>query len=606
MATAGPGGRVQQQLILDRYRPLEELGEGGYGAVVLAWDTRMQRRVAIKRLPLPVDARGAVLHHPPGLAEARTAAMLNHPAIVTVYDFATDADEAFLIMEYVDGCSLEVVLDGPGGPLDADETAAVVTAVTAALEFAHENGVLHLDVKPANVLVAHDGRVKVTDFGIAALSSASGHGASEGGTLGYMPLEQIEGRPVSESADEWSLAVLAYECLTGANPYSAPSVAQAAARLRQLDPPPPSDYDRALDRAVDDVVLAGLGSEPNDRYPTVTAFADALLPHLGDPLVGADLLADRVAELAETDSETDDDPGWERVGLWDRLQGPLGVALLRGVAAAESGWLAWAGLSPLAIEPLALFAGVAAVAVAGGFAPALGAGLGLVAYTVGLFAQRLWLVATAFGAVTIAWWWFVARRSSGAAVLPLSAPLFAAARVPFAMPLLAGFVLPPLHAAGAAFVGGMLALLAACASGSPAPYLAVDPLLFADPQRILLAAGATRAALGRPETWIALSAWPLAAFVMSLLARRASRVFALLGAVLGGGLLYGAHELAHWVASVQGPARPWAGPAFLGSLAASLILVGLVAALGAPLRAEEEGRAGEFDSFTDDEEWEEA
>ena len=598
---------MERQLILDRYRPLTELGEGGYATVVLAWDTRMQRRVAVKRLALPSDARGSALRHLPGLAEARTAAMLNHPAIVTVYDFATDSDEAFLIMEFVDGCSLEAVLDAADGPLDTDETAAVVAAVAEALEFAHGNGVLHLDVKPGNVLIARDGRVKVADFGMAALSSATGHGAGSGGTLGYMPLEQIEGRPVDESTDEWSLAVLAYECLTGANPYAATSVDQAVSRLRMLDPPPPSEYDRDLGAAIDDVMLAGLGPEPDDRYPTVTVFADALLPLLGDVSRGLDSLAERVEACAETDAEADDDPGWERVGLWDRLQGKLGVGVLRGVAAIESAWLAWAGLSPLGIERLPLLAGVGAIAVAGGFAPALGAGLGLIAFTVGLFAQRLWVLATAFAVTTVAWWWFVGRRSSGAAALPLSAPLFAAARVPFLMPLLAGFVLPPIQAAAAALVGGILVLLSACASASSAPYLMVDPLLFADPQRLLLAGGITRTAFSQPETWIVLAGWPLSACAMSLLARRASRVFALIGAVLGTSILLGAHALAQRIASTEGPAWPWAGQPVVVSLAASLILMGLVAALGAPLRAEEETLADEFGySPEDDDQWEEA
>ncbi len=179
-------------LILDRYRPLAELGEGGFGTVTLAWDTRMQRRVAIKRLPLPLDSRGRP-HQPPGLAEARTAAMLNHPAIVTVFDFDTDADEAFLVMEHVDGANLADLIDD-GGPLTLDEVAAVVEAVSHALAFAHDNGVLHLDIKPENVLVTRDGRVKVADFGIAELSSLSGHGAAWGGTPGYMPLEQLRGR----------------------------------------------------------------------------------------------------------------------------------------------------------------------------------------------------------------------------------------------------------------------------------------------------------------------------------------------------------------------------------------------------------------------------
>jgi hypothetical protein len=244
--------------------------------------------------------------------------------------------------------------------------------------------------------------------------------------------------------------------------------------------------------------------------------------------------------------------------------------------------------------------------VAGGFAPTLGTGIGLIAFTVGLYAQHLWLVATAFGVGAVAWWWFVARKSAGAAVLPLSAPLLAAARVPYAMPLLAGFVLPPLQAAAAALVGGALVLLAACASGSTVPYAVVDPLLFADPQRILLAGALTRSAFSQPATWIALAGWPLAAVAMSLLSRRASRVAALLGTVLGGAILYGAQVLAQQAAHDWGDGAPWAGPSFLISLGGSLILVGFVAALGAPLRAEEEGVAGEYDHYPDDDEWEEA
>jgi len=601
---------VEQQLILDRYRPLAELGEGGYGTVTLAWDTHMQRRVAIKRLALPLDTRGAVLHNPPGLAEARTAAMLNHPAIVTVYDFATDSDEAFLIMEFVDGCSLEMLLDALQEPLTADEAAAVVGAIADALEFAHGNGVLHLDVKPGNVLISRDGRIKVTDFGMAALSTATGHGAGAGGTLGYMPLEQIAGRPVSESTDEWALAALTYECLTGANPFVSASVEDARVRLETLDPPAPSTGNPALSSAVDDIVLAGLGPQSDDRYPSVAAFADALLPHLGNPAVGLDSLAELAETYSPIDPETAEDPDWDRVGLWDRLQGPLGFGLLRGVAAVESAWLMWAGLSPLGLEPIPLLAAAGAGAVAGGFAPALGTGLGLVAFAIGLYAQHLWLLATAFAVGVVAWWWFVARKSAGAAVLPLSAPLLAAARVPYAMPLLAGFVLPPLEAAAAALIGGSLALLAACASGTTAPYVTVDPLLFTDPQRIVLAGAAARAAFGQPATWIALAGWPLSALVMSFLARRASRLTALLGVVLGGAVLYGTHVLAGQVTWPHGASAAWTGSAFLISLGGSLILVALVAALGAPLRGEEEGAVGDADLETqdedDDEAWEEA
>lgn len=594
---------MDQQLILDRYRPLAELGEGGYATVVLAWDTRMQRRVAIKRLPLPLDARGSVLDDPPGLAEARTAAMLNHPAIVTVYDFETDADEAFLIMEYVDGSSLEDLLDNVRGPLDLDEAAAVIEAVTAALEFAHDNGVLHLDIKPGNVLVTRDGRVKVADFGMAALSSAMGHGPSGGGTLGYMPLEQLGGQRVSEATDQWALAVLAYECLTGANPFDAETFESAIVKIETLDPPAPSEYEPTLPRAIDDILLAGTGPRPADRYPSIGLFADTLLPHLGDIAEGRVALGELVVSYAEIEPEAAEDPDWEHVGLWDRLQGGrAGGVLLRGVAAVESGWLAWAGLAALPLERLPVLVTAAVVAIVGALAPSLGTGLGLIAFSAGLFAHGLWLLASAFTLGAVAWWWLVARRNAGAAVLPLAAPVLAVARMPFAMPLLAGFVLPPLEASAAGLVGGALTLLASAASGTPAPYASVDPLLFADPTRALAAGAHVSAAFASPSTWIALLGWPLAALVMSLFARRATRLSAVIGALLGTVALYGSYTLAERAKQFFPQPTQWIGSAFIISLAASLILVLLVAALGAPLRAEEDVprfRSYEYDDDDD-------
>ncbi len=299
---------MEQQLILDRYRPLEELGEGGYGTVVLAWDTRMQRRVAIKRMTLPLDHDGEPVHNPPGLAEARTAAMLNHPAIVTVYDFETDGDEAFIIMEHIDGASLEKVLDDLGEPLDLDETAAVFSAVADALDFAHDNGVLHLDIKPANILINRDGRVKVADFGMAAISTVMGHGASVGGTIGYMPLEQLEGMRVSEATDEWAFAALTYECLTAENPFDDDTLEAAIVRLETLDTPLPSELEPSLPRAIDDVLLAALGLRPADRYRSVVAFADALEPHLGDARLGRESLAELVESHTADDLEHEGAP----------------------------------------------------------------------------------------------------------------------------------------------------------------------------------------------------------------------------------------------------------------------------------------------------------
>ena len=594
---------MDQQLILDRYRPLAELGEGGFGEVVLAWDTRMQRRVAVKRLALPLDSRGTVVRNPPGLAEGRTAAMLNHPSIVTVYDFETDADEAFLIMEYVDGASLERVLEDLGGPLDVDETAAVVGAVADALEFAHANGVLHLDVKPANVLIARDGRIKVADFGMAALSSATGHTSSGGGTIGYMPLEQLEGQRVGESTDEWALASLTYEALTGVNPFDEQTLETAIVRLETLDPPAPSSYAIGLPPAVDDVLLAALGPRPADRYPTVAAFAGALLPHLGDAETGAASLGELVEAYA-AEEPADEAAATERIGLWDRTRG-AGALVLRGVAAAESGWLAWAGLAPLRFAPLAIAGAVALVALAGALAPSLGTGLGLLAFAIGLWATRLWLLAALFSLGSVAWWWFVARRSAVASVLPLSAPVLAIARVPYVMPLLAGFALPPLEAALAALLGGVLTVLASAATAGHPPYAAVNPRVLLDPLHPFVVHASVSGAFLRPSTWIALAGWPVAAAVMSLFCRRASRGWAMLGSLVGTGVIWGAHALARQASVALGTPAAWTGTSFGVSLALSLILVLVVAALGAPLRAEEEGAVAPPRGAPSDREWDE-
>ena len=577
---------MEQQLILDRYRPLEELGEGGYGTVVLAWDTRMQRRVAIKRMPLPRDSFGRPAANPPGLAEARTAAMLNHPAIVTVYDFETDADEALLIMEHVDGASLERILDALGDTLDLDEMAAVFSAVADALCFAHENGVLHLDIKPANILVMRDGRVKVADFGMAALSTALGHGVGEGGTLGYMPLEQLEGMRVSEATDEWALAAVTYECLTAENPFDDDTVEAAIVRLETLETPLPSEHVPRLPRPIDNALMAALGLRPSDRYPSIAEFGNALEPHLGDARSGRESLAELASAYHADDFEQR--AGLDEIGLWDRLGGRIGGLLLRAVAAIESAWLAWAGLSAMHLDRAAVLGAVALVALAGALAPSLGTVLGLAAFAIGLFVRGSWVLGILVSVAAALWWWFFARRSSGAAVIPLAAPALGVVHLAPATPLLAGFSLAPLPAAAAALVGGLLSVLASALSLSAAPFVSVDASVFVNLDRAALGISNARAAFADPSTYVVLLCWVFAAFVMSYACRRATRLAAMLGAVLGTIVLAVGYVLAEQLAQALGNSSAWLTTSQAVSLAGSLTIVVLVAALGAPMRPEEE------------------
>ncbi|MGB4593202.1 MAG: serine/threonine-protein kinase, partial [Coriobacteriia bacterium] len=334
---------MDRPLILDRYRPLADLGAGGHGSVTLAFDTKMARRVAIKRLPLPVDRHGRPIERT-GLAEARTAALLNHPSIVTVHEWDTDSDEAFIVMEDIDGASLADILDATGAPLDLDEVAAVVSSVGSAVAFAHANGVLHLDLKPANVLITRDGRVKVADFGVSALTDATGRARGIAGTVGYMPPEQIRGETLDERTDEWALASLVYEILTNANPFDADTAEGSLFRIEIAPVPAPSEFERGLTAGIDLVLLAALSADAAERYPTVSHFCDAILDHLGDPDAGHESLAALADSLVEgEDAETAERLSYPSLGLWDRLARRSG-ALRRIGAAIVCAWLAWAGI----------------------------------------------------------------------------------------------------------------------------------------------------------------------------------------------------------------------------------------------------------------------
>ncbi|MDP2182086.1 MAG: serine/threonine-protein kinase [Actinomycetota bacterium] len=575
---------MDQPLILDRYRPLTELATGGFGEVTLAYDTRMQRRVAIKRLPFPHDRSGHPVT-PAGLAEARTAALLNHPSIVTVYEWDTDDDEAFIIMEYVDGASLADLLDAYRGPLDDDEAAAVIEAVASALEFAHDNGVLHLDIKPENVLITRDGRVKVTDFGVATLSAASGHGPAVGGTLGYMPLEQLRTERVDERTDVWAFGALAFEILTNANPFVADSIEGAIFKAEIVEPPAAGEFEPSIPPAIDHILAAALETHRTDRYSGVTEFANRLLDHLGDASAGRESLADAIAlHFAESDDSAGG--GFDTLGLWDRLA-PRSGAATRATAALLSAWLAWAGALPLGFGTAAAAAVAGLVALAAVLAPGLGTGLALLVLCAGIGAGASWPLAAALAAIGTAVWLAAGRRDSGVLAALVAPPLGVAHLAPTA-PLLAGFALSPLRAALLGGFGATLTMLASAASGGEAPYLLVASRWLTDPIG-LRAPDATISALLTSSAALApIVAWGLAAAAMSLACRRASRPAAVLGAFLGTAALYGGYALADAIARLGNTSATWSGQSLLPHVTASLILIVLVIAAGPPVRGEEE------------------
>jgi serine/threonine-protein kinase len=567
---------VDEGLILGRYRALAELGEGGHGAVDLAFDTKMARKVAIKRIP--VSHRGIeILARTTGLREARTAALLNHPNIVTVYEWDTDADEAFLIMEHVDGPSLAEVLD-VYAPLDAHESASVLAQIAEAVGFAHDNGVLHLDLKPENVLLTREGLVKVADFGVAALTNAAGQALSAGGTLGYMPPEQLRGEEVDARTDVWALAALAFQVLTGAVPFAAESVEGALFKIERTGVPSPREFVRSLPPDVDDILAGALAVDPDDRPADVRELAGDLLAVLGDVNVGRERLRIIAGELT-AEELPEDEPSFVRLGLWDRLASRAGLAG-RGTATLASAWLAWSGVAALAIGWQAAAGALLIAAVTGWFAPMLGIGAGVALLAAGGFATSVPL-GLAISLVGGLWWFAVARVRPAAGATPVFAPLAAVAHVSPALPVLAGFFVDGVwEAAAAGAMSGLLMVVVSLVGRSAELTEVAWPALVA-PLAAPGPAGAPPAAtLVRAAAIVV--AWGAAAAISSLGARRGTRLGALTGAAVG--LVVCSTALGPWM---TGGSR-MDSTALLQLVLAS-ILVAVVVALGPPVQAGDDG-----------------
>ncbi|TBL27682.1 serine/threonine protein kinase, partial [Verrucosispora sp. SN26_14.1] len=231
-------------MIAGRYRLLDLVGRGGMGTVWRADDELLHRQVAVKQVVLPARLGGDELDHLRArtLREARTAARLNHPNVVRVYDVVSDDDTPWIVMEYVPSRTLQDVLDSDG-PLPPQRAARIGLALLDALRAAHEAGVLHRDVKPANVLLAHDGRVLLTDFGLAVFDgdvAMTGAGTILGSPQ-YVAPERAADGVSSAPADLWSLGATLYAAVEGRSPY-ARSTAMATLSALASAPPDPARH----------------------------------------------------------------------------------------------------------------------------------------------------------------------------------------------------------------------------------------------------------------------------------------------------------------------------------------------------------------------------
>ncbi|HEX9292057.1 MAG TPA: serine/threonine-protein kinase, partial [Gemmatimonadales bacterium] len=279
-ASTGTDGLMQrlQRLVEGKYRVDRMVGKGGMGAVFLAHDLTLEREVAIKVLPPDISMDEHIVKR--FQQEAKTAAKLDHTNIIPIYRVESEGGLNYFVMKYIAGTSLEDVIDQKQ-QLTIDYIQRVLWEAACALGHAHQRGVVHRDVKPANIMFDHDGRVMLTDFGISkALQAASGFTGTGMiiGTPDYMAPEQAKGGTVDGRADQYSLGVVGYRMLTGELPYSGDSVHTILYKHIFEEMPRISAKRAQVPEFLSVAIARALSKEPDQRFGTMEEFATAVWP----------------------------------------------------------------------------------------------------------------------------------------------------------------------------------------------------------------------------------------------------------------------------------------------------------------------------------------
>jgi serine/threonine protein kinase len=264
---------------IGRYKIVRELGRGAMGVVYHAIDPNIGRPVAIKTIQLgnsrKPDERERLRERL--FREARSAGMLSHPGIVTIYDVEQQGELAYIAMEFVDGPTLDQLLSDPQ-PLAANRMFSILAQTAAALDYAHSKGIVHRDIKPANIMIAGDGTAKITDFGIAKITASEQFTMTGSivGTPHYMSPEQVQGQPVDGRSDQFSLGVIAYEMLTGEKPYTGEHLTTVVYKIVAEEPIAPHRINSTVSGPIENVLRKGLAKRPDARYRTCGEFIEAL------------------------------------------------------------------------------------------------------------------------------------------------------------------------------------------------------------------------------------------------------------------------------------------------------------------------------------------
>lgn len=265
-----PGSRK-----VGRYEILEVIGVGANSRVARAFDPLIARIVAIKLFPTEL-ARGEARNR--FVQEARVVGQISHPAVIALHDMGIDepSQTPYLVMEFIQGQSLEKLLEK--GSIPCSKACAWAAEVATALAVAHRKGVIHGDVKPANILITEDDRIKLTDFGMARLASRDSKDTPLLGSPAYWCPEQIVGKPQDARSDIFSLGVVMYEMVTGHRPFDADSLQGICSRILSSTPLPPSHANPSVPAAFNELIASCLAKDPSQRCASAETLAERLHP----------------------------------------------------------------------------------------------------------------------------------------------------------------------------------------------------------------------------------------------------------------------------------------------------------------------------------------
>lgn len=506
------------------------------------------------------------------LSEARTACLLAHPNIVTVHDFEIEGGYAYLVMEFVDGLNLsELLARVEGGYLTYAEAAHMVSSLAKALQYAHENGVLHLDIKPTNIMIDRQGTVKLADFGMATLASAAGYGGARGGTVGYMPPEQVEGMLVDERSDIFSLAVVLRQALTGSNVFAGRTAKESLDHMYKGPKIPLLKEDPEIPFSVDAALTQALSPEPSTRQGSVLEFAQEIVAPLGSEKQGEKSLKSLVEQSEEEETET-----------WDVKHLPLSIRFpwlpsvaVRGVTALITGVLLAQLFQLIAPESLTfIVAGSLVGAAAATLWTPLGSALVIACAVYALASisptSTSFPFATLVTLVSVIWWAFAGRVSKFSSINCLLGALLPA---PVSAPAFVSVTMRPIPATltgSFSFLFGTL-LTRGISFGFAATPLAYD--------YTSLASG--------PSFWIRFGACALSALLGSLISQKNRRGWMVFGQIVCAIVLAGGFI---WAAWMENP-NFWLVESIVSVLITLFlcVLVCIAIVLIGPLPADQEG-----------------